>query len=219
MKCFYSDDCKLEDTSECGTQCIRYSEISFLLKTSKIPEKKCAFKNLELINRDKEAYKLLDEIINDMKNFVNNGENLIIYSMNSGNGKTEWAIQLMLSYFDDIWAGNGFRKRGYFIHVPTFLLQWKEFKDDESFKELKDTINTIDLLILDDFGIGKITEFDLNVLGSIISQRMLNEKSTIITTNYNKSALQEIVGMSIVNKIWNNSSVVNFVSDGYRSGR
>lgn len=114
------------------------------------------------------------------------GENLYIYSQNFGNGKTTWAIKIMQNYFNKIWLGNGFKERGLFIHIPTFLTKFKEVinKKDEEFEEMKKQLIEVDLVIWDDIATGKLTDYDYTNLLTYIDQRKLNRKNKYI---YRKS--------------------------------
>lgn len=217
MNCFYNDNCILENTDDCNTSCIRYAEIQFLLNSSLIPENRQRFVQL-LDKNDYTGHEFIREIAGDIKTFINNGENLIIYSKNLGNGKTTSAINVMLSYFDTIWAGNGFRPRGYFIHVPTYINRCKSniSHSDLELEEIKTKINTIDLIILDDLGSMKLSDYDNSILSSIIDQRCLNQKSIIVTTNCDKQQLQTNIGSRLVDRLYSTASVIEFCSPSYR---
>jgi DNA replication protein DnaC len=216
MNCFYNGNCKLEGTDECDESCLRRAEINFLLFSSLIPPAKQKRFTFDLSGSDSHSYDTLLKIGEDISNFVSQGKNLVIQSANTGNGKTTWAIQLMLAYFDKVWAGNGFMPRGYFIHVPTYLTKYKNFNDSAEFQEIKDNISTIDLIILDDLGAYKTSEFDNSILNSLVDQRLLNEKSIITTTNLDADNLKAAVGQRIVDRLWNSSRIVRFNSSSFR---
>ena len=175
MNCWYAKNCNnLKDN--CESNCIRYNEVKYLMESAKIP-KGNQFKN-ELIPSpiDIDNFKFLAEIKKDILNFIKNGENLYIFSSTFGNGKTTWAIKIMQSYFNQIWAGNGFTQRGLFIHVPSFLTKFKEVinKKDEEFEDLKKQLLEVDLVIWDDIAAGKLSDYDHTNLLTYIDQRKLN---------------------------------------------
>lgn len=208
--CWYKKYCNKFNTEECKSTCIRYMEMHYLMETSRIP-KGNQFKN-ELIPSpsDIENFKFLKTIKDDIVNFVNNGENLYIYSEHFGNGKTTWSIKLMQSYFDKIWIGNGFTTRGIFIHTPTFLTKCKEIinKKDEDFESLKQQLLTVDLVIWDDIAASKLTDFDHSNLLTYIDQRKLNGKSNIYTGNLDEQDLIIALGNRLKSRVWNDSSRV-----------
>lgn len=218
--CWYKNVCSKWNTNECNKNCIRYMEMHYLINSSNIP-KSNQFKN-ELIPNpiDLENFMYLKSLKDNIIDFVNNGDNLYIFSQNFGNGKTTWAIKLMQSYFDKIWAGNGFKQRGLFIHTPSFLTKFKEIinKKDESFEDLKQQLIEVDLVIWDDIASGKLTDYDHTNLLTYIDQRILAGKSNIYTGNLNEEELQDALGNRLKSRVWNNSIVVEFKGCDRRGG-
>ena len=210
MDCWYAKTCKNYDTDICNNSCIRYSEMNYLITSSNIPKGK-QFKN-ELIAQpiDLANFKLLNEIKKDVINFVNDGENLYIYSQYFGNGKTTWAIKIMQSYFDKVWLGNGFTQKGLFIHVPSFLTKFKEVinKKDEDFEDMKKQLLEVDIVIWDDIAAGKLTDYDHTNLLTYIDQRKLNGKSNIYTGNLDKEELLKALGNRLTSRVWHDSTVI-----------
>ncbi len=209
--CWYKDKCNKYETEECNKNCIRYMEMDYLIANSNIPKGKQFKQELRPDKIDEPSFDLLLEIKNDIINFVENGENLYIYSERFGNGKTSWAIKIMQNYFNKIWLGNGFKIRGLFIHVPTFLTRFKEVinKKDEEFEEMKNILSDVDLVIWDDIATGKLSEYDHNNLLTYIDQRKLNGKSNIFTGNLNEQELEIAVGKRLKSRIWNASTNIH----------
>lgn len=208
-KCWYAKNCS-NYKENCQQNCIRYAEMNYLIKQSKIPEGK-QFKNKLIPEKeDIENFKFLNTLKNDIINFVEDGENLYIYSKYFGNGKTTWAIKIMQNYFDKIWIGNGFNQRGLFIHVPSFLTKFKEVinKKDEEFENMKKQLLEVDLVIWDDIAAGKLSDYDHTNLLTYIDQRKLNGKSNIYTGNLNEEELIEALGNRLKSRIWNDSTIV-----------
>ena len=161
-------------------------------------------------SKDPKAFKVLSEIKDDIVNFVNNGESLYIFSEYTGNGKTSWAIKLLLKYFDSIWAGNGFRIRGMFVHVPTMLSKIKDF-DNPLLKSYKENLSNVDLIIWDDIASTKLSDFDRNQLLMIIDQRVSEGFANIYTGNItSQQALENAVGDRLASRIWNMSTLIEF---------
>ena len=161
-------------------------------------------------SKDPKAFQLLAEIKDDIVNFVDNGESLYIFSEYTGNGKTSWAIKLLLKYFDSIWAGNGFRIRGMFVHVPTMLSKIKNF-DDPLLKSYKENLSNADVIIWDDIASTKLSDFDRNQLLLFIDQRVSEGLSNIYTGNItSQQALENAVGDRLASRIWNMSTLVEF---------
>ena len=209
IECWYSKTCK-QYKENCQVSCIRYAEMNYLIESSNIP-KGNQFRNKLVPNPiDVESFRFLNNLKKDMLNFINNAENLYIFSSTLGNGKTTWAIKLMQNYFNLIWAGNGFTQRGLFIHVPSFLTKFKEIinKKDEDFEDMKKQLLEVDLVIWDDIAVTKLSDYDHANLLTYIDQRKLNGKSNIYTGNLNEDELTEALGNRLKSRVWNDSTVV-----------
>jgi len=203
--CWYKDVCEKDFCSPC----LRYNEMRFLVDSSDIPFGKQYPQEL-VAGVDREAYLDLADIKNDIVTFVNNGENLYIASRNTGNGKTSWAVKLLLKYFDSIWAGNGFRVRGLFVHVPTLLIKLKNFSAPLS-EEYKNNLVNCDLVVWDDIGSSYMSDYDGSQLISLIDQRIFGYKSNIYTGNLvDEKQFRDVLGDRLYSRIVTNSEVVIF---------
>lgn len=205
MKCWYQTVCD-QYGENCETNCIRYKEMKYLMDASGIPESKQIRVKLQA-GDDYEAFKQLDEIRKNVTEFVDKRDNLYLYSNETGNGKTTWSIKIMLKYFNDIWAGNGFRVRGMFIHVPTLLSKLKDF-DNPLSQEYKQNIVNSDLVIWDDIGATDLSKYDLAQLLVFLDQRILNDKSNIYTGNLDRQGLEKLLGHRLASRIWNSDYVI-----------
>lgn len=182
--------------------------MKYLIDNSGIPKNRQYPQELEA-GVDYQKFVKLNAFKNDIARLTNAGFNLYICSTETGNGKTSWAIKLLLKYFDQIWAGNGFKVRGYFIHVPTLLNTLKNFNDDHSV--LKNALETADLVVWDDIASTKLSEYDISQLLILVDNRIIDCKSNIFTGNLtSKDALEKAVGGRLASRIWNSSTVVEF---------
>ena len=186
------------------------------MENSNIPKAKQIPQSLTAPDCDLDAFKRLAEIKKDINDFVDCGCNLYIASETTGNGKTSWAIKLMLKYFDNVWAGNGFRPRALFIHVPTFLLKCKDFNNkDTTFEDLKKLLPDIDLVVWDDIASTDVSAYDYSQLLMYIDNRLLNERSNIFTGNYSdRDKLEKRVGMKLTSRIWSDTTEVVIFKGG-----
>ena len=200
-ECWYKEVC-LADVSECHN-CIKFIEMQYLMENSNLPKARQRPQLLYAPVCDEEAYSRLAEIKSDIVNFVEQGKSLYIASEYTGNGKTSWAIKLLLKYFDEIWAGNGLNIRGLFISVPTFLLKSKDFKTtDSEFEQLKRNILKVDLVIWDDIASTNMSAYDYSQLLMYVDARVLNGQSNIFTGNYPSiDRLSERVGDKLASRI------------------
>ena len=213
--CWYKDVCS-KDICE---PCIRYDEMKHLMDTSCIPKSKQHPVKLIPQDEDYDSFVILNDIKNSVGEYVFNGnKNLYICSENTGNGKTTWAIKIMLKYFDSIWAGNGFRTRGLFVHVPTLLLRLKTF-DDPMPLEYRTNILDADIVIFDDIAVTEVSQYDLGNLLMYIDARILQEKFTIFTSNkVQRKQLTSLVGARLASRIWETSIIIELVGKDRRNG-
>ena len=203
--CWYKSVCSLSDT--CSESCIRYLEMLSLLEKSNIPENRWVPSSLSPDDCDYDAFCDLAAIKVDIAKFVADGENLYLFSEKTGNGKTSWAIKLMLRYFDTVWAGNGFRCRGLFVHVPTLLVKLKNFDNpDLVVEQWKTLLPTVDLVVWDDIASTNLSNYDHSQLLTYIDQRTLNKKSNIYTGNLRLSGIEKSLGVRLASRVWNASS-------------
>lgn len=216
--CPYNDVCSVLNTGECNSGCVRYMEMDYLLYMSRIPKSKYLPTKLIPEEIDLDSFRRLNNVRKDITNFVKDGCSLYIYSTNTGNGKTSWAIKLLLKYFDCIWSGNGFTPRGLFLNVPQFLRMVTEnvVNPTDEFIELKKLISSVDLVVWDDVGSTKLSDYDHKNLLSFIDQRVLAEKANIYTGNLPGSSLPQALGQRLASRVYNESSIVELLGHDRR---
>lgn len=204
--CWYREVC----TQDCSFSCIRYLEMSYLMENSGIPKSKQKPIDLYPSDEDYDAFVRLAEIKQHIDEFVKDGRNLYITSAKTGNGKTSWAIKLLMKYFDKVWAGNGFNVRGYFIHIPSLLLNLKDFNNQNTdINKIKKNLLTADLVVWDDIASTVVSNYDYSQLLMFIDTRCLNDKANIYTGNLNtKSALNKMLNDKLASRIWELSEIV-----------
>ena len=204
--CWYKNVCT---NMECDA-CLRYMEMKHLMDSSNIPKKRQYPDRLTADHCDVEAFQLLADIKDDIVNFVENGESLYIMGEHTGNGKTSWAIKLMLKYFDEVWAGNGFNVRAIFIHVPAFLMKCKDFKTvDSDFEKLRKQLFDVDLVVWDDIASTNLSGYDYSQLLIYIDNRLLSDKANIYTGNCDsREMLDERLGNKLSSRIWSSQTEI-----------
>lgn len=205
-QCWYREVCTYEPCANC----VRYVEMKYLMEHSGLSKKRQRPIKLNGVY-DQRAFELLNDIRLDIVNFVENGESLYLYSEYTGNGKTSWSIKLLLRYFDQIWAGNGFRRRGYFIHVPAFLNKVKNFENAALRQKLLHILTTVDLVVWDDIASTKLSDYDIQQLLMIVDQRIADGLANIYTGNItSRDKLEIALGDRLASRIWNTSTLVEF---------
>ena len=217
--CWYREVCS-EAPHGCTATCVRFAEMLNLMQMSNLP-KYMWFPQSLYADRDLAAFRQLKTIKDDIKNWVKGGNSLYLYSRSFGNGKTSWAVKLMLAYFNQIWRGNCFRTRGIFISVPEFFdrERLRMNNQDDEFIRIRDSLLDADLVIWDDVSVVKMTDYASATFFNFIDARVLSGKANIFTGNLNQEKLQEFVGGRLASRIWNTSQVIEFVDEDKRGIR
>ena len=214
QSCWYKRIC----TEQCSENCIRYKLMYSLFKQSNLPEALWDYKELICHEKDLQVYKQLQAKSDAILNFIESGNNLYIYSENCGNGKTTWAIRLMYSYFDKIWHKSCFDCKALFVSVPKFLYNCKRSisQDVKGFEELCNLISEVDLVIWDDIGEMKASDYEHQILFQYIDDRINSKKSNIYTSNKNKEQLEDVLGVRLASRIYNCSECIEFLEEDKR---
>ena len=159
---------------------------------------------------DEENFKILASIKKNIFSFVKDGKNLLLYSKITGNGKTAWALKLLLSYFNKIWAEDDFTVRGMFINIPRFFNAIKEDirESQEYVKHIRDNVLKADIIVWDELGVKTLTPYEHDYLLSYINARLDAGKSNIFTSNLKETELFEILGNRLYSRIINSSQLI-----------
>lgn len=204
-RCWYKDVCD----HTCTAGCVRYNTMLSLLQQSNIPQNRWDPMQLVAFNKDVQAFTELQSIKKDIVSFVARGENLYIYSDNCGNGKTSWSIKMMLAFFDKIWNKSGFSCKALFISIPTFLYKHKQNinRPDKEFENILDRLNDVPLVVWDDIGSTKLSEYDHQLLLNYVDDRINQGLSNIFTGNCNRRSCEDNIGMRLTSRIFGGISI------------
>lgn len=209
--CWYKKVCSFDSC----VNCIRYVEMKYLMNNSGIPK---ARQKPQLLDAgiDYDAFVSLALIKDNILQFVERGDNLYICSNETGNGKTSWAVKILLKYFDRVWPGNGFKVRGYFQHVPMLFNTLKDFSNNHD--ALKNTLENADLVVWDDIAASKLSDYDINQLLIYLDKRIIENKSNIFTGNLtSRDKLTKVLGSRLASRIWS-STVIELKGKDRRNG-
>lgn len=116
-------------------------------------------------------------------------ENIIFYG-GPGSGKTHAGLAILRHYFE-----KGLHVR----HIHDYEVIPKGKKEGVDY--LKQIYGECDLLMVDDFGLSSIPEWEIQNYFSIIDMRFNRRKPTIITTNLNETELSRKLTERIVSRI------------------
>ena len=202
-RCWYKSIC---DGSRCGENfCIRHYKMSCLTYMALLEGRYKYPIPLKLYpdSPDRDAFLKLRGIQTNIKDFVNNGKNLLIFSKFTGNGKTSWAVKIGLSWLDAIWASTDLCCRCLFVSLPKLMSAMKENigRPNEYFQYVNENIINADLVIWDEINYKDYTDFEYDFLLNIISQRMSLGKSNIYTTNYDLPEIEKKLGTRLSSRV------------------
>ena len=189
--------------------CMRKYRLDCLYDHSMLTEKQRQPKTLftDKDGTDLAEFQKLASLEKNMDRFVEAGTTLYLHSYNCGNGKTSWAIRLLMGYFNKIWYKSTFGCQAMFISVPRYLLALKE--NISGHNEYAETINKYvldaDLIVWDDIATKVGSEFELNHLLNIINTRMDAGKANIFTSNLGQKELATSLGERLASRICNKS--------------
>ena len=177
------------------------SNLRTLTKNSNFKRMSSEYYTGEDLNRFLGAKKAAEEFIN---NFNSDYQNLFIYGT-VGTGKSFLAVSI----------ANELLKKGhsvlYFSSIGLFEMLAANTFDYNARQELKSIYNDLyecELLIIDDLGSERTTSFVSSELFSLLNERELRKKSTIITTNFSLEDLQKTFSDRIFSRITSNFSLL-----------
>jgi DNA replication protein DnaC len=155
-------------------------------------------------------YKGNDKLIKDLQNIIPTLDGLVLRG-NTGCGKTHLALAIakQIPTRDRQQCGWSWTPGTVFTTAPELLLKIRSaFRDDakESEEQLINYYSGCELLILDDLGSEKTSEFAVTTLYVIIDRRIRDCRKTIITTNMSQQEIEQTFGARIASRL---SGMVN----------
>lgn len=212
--CYLFDTCKKYKNDKCymdeDTFCVKLFKLNYLYDESLMSLKQRTYTPLHIDadGTDRDAFLKLKDIENSIEAFVANGENLYLHSMTCGNGKTEWSLRMIQSYFNAIWHKCDLSCKALFINVPRFLLALKDNISTHSdyIEHIKKNILDVDLVVWDELGIKNATQFEHEHLLNLINTRIDYNKSNIYTSNLSSDELRDRLGDRLHSRIINLST-------------
>ena len=220
-------DCPLcKDTGYVGNEkcsCFRQAEIDFLYDQSGIDSASysVSFDQFRLDYYPKEmtdpvtgmtAYEAADKALSVCRDFVQDfpgGKNLLLYGP-TGVGKT---------FLSNCMAKEILNSRHSVLYTSAINLFQNfsdELKNNDSDSDFTSQVTECDLLIIDDLGTELSNAFTNSKLFYCINTRMLNRRSTIISTNCSLKDLMEIYTERIFDRISSSYTLVKLIGNDIR---
>lgn len=171
--------------------CRKQEQTSQYLALAGIPERyrACRLNNFDTRNSDLATKQRLEKALKISRSYVDNffdadgdmRESGLIFVGNPGGGKTHLASAVLAEVVER------FRVRGRFVDFTSLLHQLQSTFDSdstESKRAVLDPVIQTDLLVLDELGAQKSSEWVMNTLYLIINTRYTAGRPTLFTTNY-----------------------------------
>lgn len=135
---------------------------------------------------NKKSFEVATDYIKNFKEYFTQGKGLYLEGP-CGTGKTHLAIAIALAIINT--GVPVICKTS--IDILGDIKRCYERNSEVTEEEVLEAYKTVDLLIIDDLGKEQVTEWSVPVLYSILNERYEALLPTIITTNYNTTALAE----------------------------
>lgn len=135
---------------------------------------------------NKRSFEVATDYIKNFREYFTQGKGLYLEGP-CGTGKTHLAIAIALAIINT--GVPVICKTS--IDILGYIKRCYERNSEVTEEEVLEAYKTVDLLIIDDLGKEQVTEWSVPVLYSILNERYEALLPTIITTNYNTSALAE----------------------------
>jgi DNA replication protein DnaC len=174
-----------------------------IYKSSNMPLRYQYPKELIIEPVDERVYNRVADIMQTADKWVAEGNSLLLWGEGKGTGKTTLACSLANKYARLTIDKFKMEPVMYFIKTAKFLEDMrKQFNDpDPSFGTTLKLVENIPLLIIDDIGAEKTSEWVRERLLNIIDERYSNNRSTIYTSNCSLEQISESLGSRIADRL------------------
>lgn len=151
------------------------------------------------VNCTLDAYKDHPKYTRLCRDYVDSPDHSMLFTGPCGTGKTHLAIAILRELY---LKG---RDNLYFKTVTDLLIDitgsFRPEDDSDDYRRLIDSISRYDVLVLDDLGAEKPTEFAVTTLYTIINRRLNYSKQTIVTTNLKLDDIRDRLSERIASRL------------------
>lgn len=151
----------------------------------------------------------LADYVSKVRRLIPEGKGLYIYARGTkhnprgtGTGKTTAAAAIMNEWFLATAYTANLRPMGSWVAVP----DWLEYLRPSSEEELpsylsKERLQTVPLVVLDDLGAEKASEWVQERIYNILNHRVANGLATIVTSNFTVDEIAERLGYRVASRL------------------
>ena len=134
-----------------------------------------------------------------------------------GTGKTLYGAQLVLELAKHYRMNRLGTPSVIFISCLDLLEEIKNsFREDSPSPDIMEKVKAANILMLDDIGTEKVSEWVLQTLDYLINTRYENLKTTIITSNFDLNVIAEHLDMRMASRIFEMCKLKKFDEKNYR---
>lgn len=171
------------------------------------------FETWEHIAGTDQTYTACKQMADEFEEYQKSGQGLLIFGA-PGNGKSRLAASIVNAVLEQ-------GKAAVFQSVPDLLERIKRTFNAEGETEaaIMTALEQADLLVLDDLGAEKTTEWTESKLYSIIDYRYRHKKPIVVTTNRDlkgKDTLEDAVGFRAYDRLIEMCAIVKNSGESYR---
>jgi len=170
-----------------------------------------AFSQFKPVEGTENAYKLSKRFVNEFGTELWKGVALMLWG-NAGNGKS-----LLAASVANELEGKG--KTVVFISMPNLLQKIRNTfnnNNKESEDEIMKALHTCDLLIIDDIGTEKVTDWVEDVIYRIVDGRYTRKKPIFVTSNLNPDDLGAKIGPRSMDRLTEMCQSIHNKATSYR---
>lgn len=211
---------------QCHIDCSTYAKCKRTFELAGFPN---AFWNppfkLIMPAEDIQPMAVTQHVRQNISSFVNNGQNLWMWSSTPGNGKSYRATVIGITYIlDNVLSNNNVENCIKYVHIPKAVSDYEmadmyRYESDKRqyFLDYIDSLYDTDLVIWDGLGYGSDSRIESVILRAIINVRLNNKKSNIFISNKSLPEVNNVLGKDLYQRLNNSSLVVNFNGPDLRS--
>lgn len=184
------------------------------LKKNSLMDKKfelCSFDTLTVIEANRRQIKICKRYAEKFGEMLAKNQGLLLYG-DVGTGKTHLACCIgnyLMEHLTTVFATS----------LVKILQKAKSFRDAEDEEQYLHRMNLADLLILDDLGAERSTDYALEIVYNVIDGRYRCGKPMIVTTNLTLSEMQDTIDLRykrIYDRIFEICYPLEFVGKSWR---
>jgi len=207
--CMAKTYCKLYGTHKCHEFCDPYVILKAIYSQTNLPKRYQYDRPITPSKRDEEAFDVLHKWKLDVVDHVDNGDNLYIWSEGTGNGKTTWAGKIANYFIRKMMFKGEIEDLVVYLSVSKFLEDYRDNYStrDDDFAKLREKALNAKILILDDIGAEKSSEWVHNRLYDIINYREGEMRTIIYTSNLSIEEVAQKLDKRIISRLKNSTQV------------